>query len=134
MSKDQDADLDSRIDAIETAYEYFLAYAAQGRKSDRDQGGRASDVREHLDKMQAALDGIADAVRACAAARDAQLVDACEPFFAAVERDARTARAALRLVVAKEHIGSQLIDNLNASIHVRALLTDLFVVDEALKT
>jgi hypothetical protein len=27
-----------------------------------------------------------------------------------------------------------LIDNLNASIHFRALLTDLFLVDEALKT
>jgi len=26
-----------------------------------------------------------------------------------------------------------LIDNLNASIHVRALLTDLFLLDEALK-
>ncbi len=30
-------------------------------------------------------------------------------------------------------ISSQLIDNLNASIHLRALLTDLFLVDEILK-
>jgi hypothetical protein len=27
-----------------------------------------------------------------------------------------------------------LVDNLNASIHLRALLTDLFLVDEVLKT
>jgi len=31
-------------------------------------------------------------------------------------------------------IGSQVIDNLNASIHLRALLTDLFLIDEVLKT
>jgi hypothetical protein len=31
-------------------------------------------------------------------------------------------------------IGSQIIDNLNASIHVRALLTDLFLIDEALES
>jgi hypothetical protein len=30
-------------------------------------------------------------------------------------------------------ISSQLIDNLNASIHLRALLTDLFLLDEILK-
>jgi hypothetical protein len=36
-------------------------------------------------------------------------------------------------VLAQPAIGSQLIDNLNASIHVRALLTDLFLIDEALK-
>jgi hypothetical protein len=39
----------------------------------------------------------------------------------------------VRLVLARADIGSQLVDNLNASIHLRALLTDLFVVDEALK-
>jgi len=29
-------------------------------------------------------------------------------------------------------MSSQLVDNLNANIHLRALLTDLFLVDEAL--
>jgi hypothetical protein len=31
-------------------------------------------------------------------------------------------------------VSSQLVDNLNASIHVRALLTDLFLIDEAVKS
>jgi hypothetical protein len=35
--------------------------------------------------------------------------------------------------LARRTIGSQMIDNLNASIHLRALLTDLFLLDEALK-
>jgi hypothetical protein len=37
------------------------------------------------------------------------------------------------MVLAQESISSQLVDNLNASIHVRALLTDIFLIDELLK-
>jgi hypothetical protein len=40
----------------------------------------------------------------------------------------------LRHATAQRSIGSQIIDNLNASIHIRALLTDIFLIDEALKT
>ena len=39
----------------------------------------------------------------------------------------------IRLALSQEGISSQLIDNVNASIHLRALLTDLFVLDEVLK-
>jgi hypothetical protein len=37
------------------------------------------------------------------------------------------------LVLAQPAISSQLIDNLNASIHLRALLTDLFLLGEILR-
>ena len=47
--------------------------------------------------------------------------------------DAKRAQAGIHLVLGKAAISSQLIDNLNASIHLRALLTDLFLIDEALK-
>jgi hypothetical protein len=60
-------------------------------------------------------------------------VDAFEPFLEAVRQDAARALAIVRIVMAKSAISSQLIDNVNASIHLRALLTDLFVVDESLK-
>jgi hypothetical protein len=69
----------------------------------------------------------------CAAAVDPALPKTCAAFFAAVDADARVALAAIRLALARADISSQLIDNLNASIHLRALLTDLFIVDEALK-
>jgi hypothetical protein len=36
-------------------------------------------------------------------------------------------------VLGKQDLSSQLIDNLNASIHLRALLTDIFLIDEILK-
>ena len=54
-------------------------------------------------------------------------------FIAVLEQDARATRAALRLVLAQQAMSSQLIDNLNASIHIRALLTDIFLIDETLK-
>ena len=36
-------------------------------------------------------------------------------------------------MIAQPSLSSQIVDNLNASIHVRALLTDLFLIDEILK-
>lgn len=46
-----------------------------------------------------------------------------------LDRDARDSLAAIELVLAQTAISSQLIDNLNASIHLRALLTDIFLLD-----
>ena len=49
------------------------------------------------------------------------------------DRDANDARAAIRLVLAQPSVSSQMVDNLNASIHLRALLTDLFLIDEIVR-
>jgi hypothetical protein len=125
-------DLKQRIEAIETGYEFMLAYAAQGRETDKG-AAAGRNVREYLDKMALALDGLTPAIAACANALDPNLAKVGAAFFAAVDADARVALGAVRLVLARADISSQLIDNMNASIHLRALLTDLFVVDEALK-
>jgi len=125
-------DLEQRIEAIETGYEFMLAYAAQGRETDKG-AAAGRNVREYLDRMVAALDGLGGVITAHAVAVDPQLPKVGAAFFVAVDADARIALAALRLVLARPDISSQLVDNLNASIHLRALLTDLFIVDEALK-
>lgn len=127
------AELDRRIEAIESGYEFLLAYAAQGRDSDRGGGGAGREVREYLGRMEEAVAGLASVVAACAKAKDAQLVSRCAAFVDAIEADASRTEAMIRLVLAQTDISSQLVDNLNASIHLRALLTDLFVADEALK-
>jgi len=121
------ATLAQRIESIEAGYEYLLAYAAQGR---RDEGG--SEVRRTLSQMQAALDGLGEEVRKSFVTSAASIKDA-SAFLEAVDRDARTARGAIGLVLSRPVIPSLLIDNLNASIHLRALLTDLFLIDQALK-
>jgi hypothetical protein len=125
-------DLKQRIEAIETGYEFMLAYAAQGRQTDKG-AAAGRNVREYLDKMAAALDGLPPVIDACARGVDAALPKTGAAFFAAVDADSRIALATIKLVLARADISSQLIDNLNASIHLRALLTDLFIVDEVLK-
>jgi hypothetical protein len=119
-----------RIDAVEEAYEYCLAYAAQGRRG--DEGGAAAEVRRFLGRAQAALDGLVEAAGA-EFARTPDGGEAGHAFLEVLRSDVARARAAIGLVLAQRSISSQLIDNLNASIHVRALLTDLFLIDESLK-
>jgi hypothetical protein len=51
-----------------------------------------------------------------------------------LDRDTQDSLAAIDLVLAQPSISSQLIDNLNASSHLRALLTDLFLIGEILRT
>jgi elongation factor P hydroxylase len=55
-------------------------------------------------------------------------------FLQVLGRDAADALAAIELVLAQRSISSQLVDNLNASMHIRALLTDIFLIDEVLKS
>ena len=53
-----------------------------------------------------------------------------ENFVKILSNDASKSHNAVKLVLSSQTITSQLIDNLNASIHLRALLTDMFLVDE----
>ncbi len=133
MTQDSRAALRERIDTIEAAYEFMLAYAAQGRESDRDDGSGES-IREFLRDAQAAMDGLGQAIAACAEGFEGGAgADPWPAFVDIVGADAERARVAFNLVLAQPSIGSELIDDLNASSHVRTLLTDLFLADEALK-
>jgi hypothetical protein len=119
--------LAERISEIEEAYEFMLAYAAQGHQ----RGSEGEHIRDYLKRADAALAGIGEAAMAAALARGADPAT-FRPFVATLDEDARKTRAALQLALSQRAIASQLIDNLNASIHVRALLTDLFLIDEAI--
>jgi hypothetical protein len=133
MSLDETrAELARRVDAIEGGYEMMLAYAAQGLPSDHGAASGAQ-LREHLKRFDEALSGLADLFRGLAHDTGAGPLGAIDAFLDVLARDAAAAQAALRVVVGQPAISSQLVDNLNASIHVRALLTDLFLVDELLK-
>jgi hypothetical protein len=122
------AELARSIDTIERGYEYLLAYAAQGRQDDA-----GSEVRETLAAMQAALGGLGERLSDAIAADSPQAAREAAAFLEAVVDDARKARGAIALVLSRPAIGSLLVDNLNASIHLRALLTDLFLAEQALR-
>ena len=122
-----------RCDTIEEAYEFMLAYAAQGLTGD---AGSASggQLREFLRRAAAALNGMGDLLVTVIERQRLEPEARYREYAAVVDRDARDSVAAIELVLAQPSISSQLVDNLNASIHLRALLTDLFLVDEILKT
>jgi hypothetical protein len=126
MSVERD-EVRARIDAIEESYEFFLAYAAQGLTT--DQGAKSGgQLREFLQRAETAVDGLADHL-----AEATGESENWAPMVAVVRSDAEASLAALRLVSARPGVSSQLIDNLNANIHLRALLTDLFLVDDLLE-
>ena len=132
MSETAQTELQDRINAIEESYEYFLAYAAQGLPGNAasQSGGQ---VRDYLQRSDAALTDLADLFTALVKRQNVEPADRYYSFIEVLDRDASDARAAVQLVLAQASISSQLIDNLNASIHLRALLTDVFLIDEILK-
>jgi hypothetical protein len=122
----------ARCDAIEEAYEFFLAYASQGLPSDHgnDTGRQA---REFLRRCDRALEGLGELLTQSVNRLGEGAAAPYHAFIRVIDRDARDAQAAVQLVAAQASIGSGVIDNLYASIHLRALLTDLFLIDEVLK-
>jgi hypothetical protein len=118
-------------DAVEECYEYMLAYAAQGLAGDG--GSSGEQLRTFLKNALDAITGIGDSYKATIAEFGLQPEGKHLKFLAVLERDAADAAAAMDLVLAQPVISSQLVDNLNASIHLRALLTDFFLIDEIIK-
>ena len=116
-------ELSERCSVIEECYEFMLAYAGQGVSGQSD-----GLIRDFLSRAAQALAGIEEAYASAVPPRQA---------VRRVSSSAGSRRAdslaAVELVLAQPAISSQLIDNLNASIHLRALLTDLFLIDEILK-
>ena len=126
------ASLKERVDAIEECYEFMLAYAAQGLPGDQGSSS-GSQLRHLLGRAVEALSGLAAAYAAAVQQDQLEPARHYDAFLSVLSRDAVDSQAALELVLAQPTLSSQLIDNLNASIHLRALLTDVFLIDEILK-
>jgi hypothetical protein len=130
---DPRSDFVRRCDTIEEAYEFMLAYAAQGLTGDAASAS-GGHLREFLTRAAAALTGMGELLVAVIERQRLEPEGRYREYAAVLDRDARASLAAIELVLAQPSISSQLVDNLNASIHLRALLTDLFLIDEILKT
>jgi hypothetical protein len=125
-------EIEERCNTIEECYEFMLAYAAQGLPSDQGSHSRGQ-IRGFLDRAVNALNGLAESYATAVRNEGLEPAKKYHAFLEVLNRDAGDSLAAIELVLAQPAISSQLIDNLNASIHLRALLTDLFLVDELLK-
>jgi len=122
-----------RSNAIEECYEFMLAYAAKGLPGE-EVSGSGSAIREFLDRAASAISGLAESFQSTLQEGSLEPAETYQAFLAVLDRDAQSSLAAIELVRAQPSISSQLIDNLNASIHVRALLTDLFLVGDVLRS
>lgn len=122
-------DLSAHIDALEKAYEFFLSYAALGA-SDEAATKVSGQLREYLGQADTAARALETELPALVEAGGLEPPDVYRDMIEVTAADAAKAGAAVRVVLAQETISSQVIDNLNASIHVRALLTDLFLLDD----
>lgn len=125
-------DLRNRCNTVEECYEFMLAYAAQGLAADAG-SDTGSQLRNLLGRAVEALKGLPQAYESAISKDGLEPAEKHRAFLTVVEMDSRHALAAMELVLAQPAISSQLIDNLNASIHLRSLLTDLFLVDEVAK-
>lgn len=118
-----------RCEVIEECYEFLLAYAGQGLPSDE-----AGQVRSFLQRAAEALTGLGESCRRAIQDSDLEPSEQYEDFCSMLERDVGDSLAVIHVVLAQPSISSQLVDNLNASSHLRALLTDLFLIGEILRT
>ena len=114
------------VEDIEQAYEFMLAYAAQGRDEEAREG---MPIRPQLERL---ADGL-QRLPGLAGTEADRMGEEGAAFVALLDADAGRAATAVSLALATPNISSQLVDNLNASVHVRTLLTDLFLFDEAVK-
>ncbi len=105
----------------------MLAYAARGLAREESD----TEIRGHLERAEASLEDLSVVLNE--STDRIATSEAYRSFVEIIATDAAKAQAAIRLVLARSPISSQLVDNLNASIHLRALLTDLFLIDEVLK-
>jgi len=127
------AEIWNRFEAIEECYEFMLAYAAQGLTSgEGNESGRQ--LREFLHRAVEALGGLAAHCATAVREEGRPQGNRFTAFLAVLDRDARDSLAVMELVLGQRSITSKLIDNLNASMHLRALLTDVFLLGEVLRT
>src|SRR5271163_1701968 len=127
------AEIFEDCDTIEECYEFMLAYAAQGRPS--DQGSKpGAQIREFLQRAATAIAALPEECSKVVKEKNLEPAEKYLAFLTVLDRDARDSLAAIDLVLAQPSISSQLIDNLNASTHLRALLTDLFLMSDILKS
>ena len=122
------SDIEERCDAIEESYEFMLGYAGKGLPIDE-----GSQIRYYLQRAAVAIVGLAKSFSEVVGKQRIEPTEKYEAFLTVLDRDARDSLAAIELVLVQTGISSQLIDNLNASIHLRSLLTDIFLLHGILR-
>ncbi len=113
------------IELVEEAYEFMLAYAAQGR-ADEGAGPDGAHNRTFLKQFSDATDRIIEDFDKLSEPNGAM-----ETFIKSAESDAKTVKSVMAIMLQKINISSEMVDNANGLITVRSYLTALFFIDKA---
>ena len=113
------------IELVEEAYEFMLAYAAQGR-ADEGAGPDGAHIRTFLTQFSEATDNIINELDNLTEADGTM-----ETFIKTANSDADTVKSVLAIMLQKENVSSEMVDNANGLITVRSYLTALFFIDKA---
>ena len=119
------ATIREKIDAIEEAYEFMLAYAAQGRVEE-GAGPEGAHIRNFLNQFVAAADALATDVSTLIQNEG----EAGAALGASFNQDSMTVVSVLRILLARKNISSEMVDNTNGMIAMRSYLTALFFIDK----
>jgi hypothetical protein len=126
------ADIWQHSNSLEECYEFMLAYAAQGLPGEEGKAG--TEIREVLNRAATAIAGLAEGCAEFVTNEQLEPLEKYHAFISVLDRDAHDSVAAIALVLSQPSVSSQLVDNLNASIHVRAVLTDFFLIGEIFRS
>ena len=114
-----------QIEKIEEAYEYMLAYAAQGR-ADEGAGPDGAQIRTFLDQFSDARKKLDDTTSVIVEENPA-----AADFIEAFMSESKVMGSILKVLLSRKNISSEVIDNTNGLISVRAYLTSLFFLDKS---
>ena len=115
-----------QIELVEEAYEYMLAYAAQGR-ADEGAGPDGAQIRTFLIQFSNANAVLADVTQSLAGLN----VEAAA-FIDGFERESAVVASVVKIMLAGDNVSSEVVDNANGLIAMRAYLTSLFFIDKAI--
>ena len=100
-------ELKDRCARIEEAYEFMLAYAAQGLRTEPGSGS-GSQIRAMLTVCSNSLTGLADLFTQIARTDKLEPAAAYDNFITVLARDATDAQASIQLALAQPSISSQI--------------------------
>lgn len=115
----------TQIEAVEEAYEFMLAYAAQGR-SDEGAGPDGAQIREFLRQFGKAVSTIAGMIDSLPG-----IAGDAAGFAESLKKDSEVMSSVLKIMLASDNVSSEMVDNANGLISVRSYLTSLFFLDKA---
>src|SRR6202166_2579530 len=111
----------------------MLAYAGRGLPS--DQGSHAgSQIRDFVERAAKALVGLTESCTIAVTEQRLESPSRCEAFVSVLHRDAQITLSAIELVLSQPYFSSHWSIIRNDTLDQRAFLTDLFLIEEFLRT